>query len=59
MIMKSNAMSQKVFEEDVIDAKFLPRDPKKVLLSGENLIKQFYTTSKQLIKYADFDDVPF
>ena len=46
MIMKSNAMSQKVFEEDVIDAKFLPRDPKKVLLSGENLIKQFYTTSK-------------
>jgi hypothetical protein len=46
MIMKSNAMSQKAFEEEIIDAKFLPRDPKKVLLTGENVIKQYYTTSK-------------
>lgn len=59
MIMKSNAMSQKLFDGDIMDCSYLPRDPKKIMISGSNMLRQFWTTSKQLMKYADFDDVPY
>ena len=53
-----DCVSQKVFIEDIMDVRFVMRNSKQILVTGEKTIMQYKTGLKELVMYSPIENVP-